>query len=612
MTAQINPFQHIKLAHLAPSPTNPRKHFDLEDLRELGETIAQHGVIEPIIVRLWPEDYDTPEGRDDRPLYEIIAGERRYRASLLAELDDIPALVRHLDTRQVLEVQIIENLQRRGVNELEEAEGYDLMMRQFGYTADQLAEKVGKSRAYIYGRLKLCALCDDARQAFRAGTLDASRALLIARIPGGTLQAKALKEITEGWQGVMSYRSAAQYIQNHYMRGLSHAIFALDDATLYPKAGPCTTCLKRPCNAPELYPDVPEARAADVCTDLDCMAAKKDAHLQRQADQAYAAGRTVVRGVEWAKFVNDYSKLDDDDAGQEETIPLDDEGNDLPPELAEEDGEFRAPTIREMLERTGAQVEIVMVEHPSTHELVECVRMADYRNAVPAQIQDEDETNTSRRPSSEAIKAEAARRREIFTAIRSHYDDATDTWAKKAAVLRIIAMQFWARSWPNARETAAKLNGITPERGSIAGWLDVASAAEIIPLLLDLALAPTTDVPSYAYTADDIATPAPLLAMARAFGVDPDNPSAAPAAAAETTPTPKEAPPGGEDVAPSFAVGERVRVKAGACFESGSPINAGDEAGVIREPAADGYAVVFDSGAVRTYLPANAGNQRGA
>ena len=607
MTQQLNPFQHIKLANLAPSPTNPRKYFDPADLDDLASTIRDHGVIEPIIVRLWPDDYDTPDGRDDRPLYEIIAGERRYRASAIAGQEDIPALVRHLDTRQVLEVQIIENLQRRGVNELEEAEGYDLMMRDFGYTADQLAEKVGKSRAYIYGRLKLCALCDEARHAFRGGTLDASRALLIARIPGGTLQTKALKEITEGWQGVMSYRGAAQYIQNHYMRGLSHAIFALDDATLHPKAGPCTTCLKRPCNAPELYPDVPEARAADVCTDLDCMATKRDAHLQRQADQAYATGRTVVRGVDWSKFVNDYSKLDDDDDGQEETIPLDEDGNDLPPEHTEEDGGFRVPTIREMLERTGAQVEIVMVEHPSTHELVECVRMADYRIAVPAQIPDEREDNASNRPSSEAIKAESARRREIFTAIRTHYDAATDTWAKKAAVLRIIALQFWARSWPNARETAAELNGISLDtHGSIAAWLDVASAGEMIPLLLDLALVPTTDVPSYAYHADDIATPAPLLTMARAFGIDPDNPSAAPASSAKTTPTPQEAPPGGEDSVPSFAVGDRVRVRAGACFENGAPINAGDEAGVIREPAAGGYAVVFDSGVVRTYLPATA------
>ena len=119
--SQLNPFQMLRLEHLAPSPTNPRKHFDAVALAELAATIREHGVIEPIIVRFWPDEYDTPAGRADRPLYEIVAGERRYRASLLAEQAEIPALVRHLDTRQVLEMQVVENLQRRGAQDCRQA-----------------------------------------------------------------------------------------------------------------------------------------------------------------------------------------------------------------------------------------------------------------------------------------------------------------------------------------------------------------------------------------------------------------------------------------------------------------------------------------------------------
>ena len=166
-------FQETALALLAPSPTNPRKHF--AELEGLAESIKAQGVMQPILIRPWPDDNPTPEGRDRRPAYEIVAGERRYRASLLAGLDTIPTLVRPLTTRQVLEAQIVENLQRRDVTELEEAEGYQLMMRDHGYSADELADKVGKSRAYIYARLKLTALCAEARQFYRDGKLDASR-----------------------------------------------------------------------------------------------------------------------------------------------------------------------------------------------------------------------------------------------------------------------------------------------------------------------------------------------------------------------------------------------------------------------------------------------------
>jgi len=116
-------------------------------------------------------------------VYELVAGERRYRACKLAGLNTIPAMIRSLTDDQVLEIQIIENLQRDDLTELEEAEGYDALMTHSNFTVDQVGEKIGKSRSYVYGRLKLLELTEDSKQAMRVGTLDASRALLIARIP---------------------------------------------------------------------------------------------------------------------------------------------------------------------------------------------------------------------------------------------------------------------------------------------------------------------------------------------------------------------------------------------------------------------------------------------
>lgn len=539
MTAQPA-FYDISLPNLAPSPTNPRKTFDETDLADLAASIREQGVMQPILVRPWPDEYDTPEGREERPLYEIVAGERRYRASILAGLADIPALVRPLTTRQVLEAQIVENLQRRDVSELEEAEGYDLMMREHGYSADELATKVGKSKAYIYARLKLTALCAAGRQAFRDGLLDASRALLVARIPGAKLQAQAVHEITKGWDGVMSYRRAADHIQSRYMKGLRHAVFSLDDAILCPDAGPCTTCAKRPCNTPELFPDIDPARAADVCTDPDCLAAKTDAHVQRQAEQAAAAGREIVRGVTWGDFHTSYYQLDEEDDEQLATIPMDEDGNDLPPEQAEGADDHRPPTVAEMLQRAGTQLEIVMVEHPSTRVLVECVREADYRNVVPSSRAAESPAPV-RVDDTEARKAEGARRQAIYKAIRARAAEEVPEFT--ALDLRIIARQFWARSWNTARETATKLNGI-PEAGlAIADWIEAATFRQLRLLLLDLALEPTTDVPYYG----DFSTPAPLLEMAASLGIDPDNPTGPAAARAETASTPTQAAPAADD-----------------------------------------------------------------
>lgn len=293
-------FGVAKRAYLRESKTNPRKSFDPVKLAELADSIKKHGIIQPILVR------PIPDTDDEKDILEIIFGARRYRASGIAEVDEVPIMVRTLTDEEVIILQVIENLQREDVHPIEEAEGYDRLMREFGHTADQLAQDLGKSKAYVYARLKLCALSETARQTIYNDGVSASTALLIARISVASLQEQAVREITQGMNGEpMSYRQAVQHVQNHYMLDLSHAPFSIHDTKLLPTAGPCTTCTKRSGNQTELFSDV---ASADVCTDTACFGDKRAAHNDKLLA---AAKKKKILILEGTKNDNVHSVISD-------------------------------------------------------------------------------------------------------------------------------------------------------------------------------------------------------------------------------------------------------------------------------------------------------------
>lgn len=306
---KLSAHQTIPLCMLEPSQTNPRKRFDETRLAELAESIKGQGVLQPLLVREihWPAsapDIGSPAGESVTASgrFEIIAGERRYRAARLAELTEVPCFVRNLTDRQVLHAQVIENLQRDDLHPLEEAEGYEKMMKEHGSTAEGLAAEIGKSKAYIYARLKLCALAAEARQAFYDGLLDASTALLIARIPVAKLQIQAMRVITQrDCKGdVMSFRPARDHIQNEFMTDLEKAPFPVKSAELLAGIGACTDCDKRTGNQPEIFGDV---KSKDVCTDTACFAMKKTAHILTQKKDAEAKGYAVITGKAAVKIL---------------------------------------------------------------------------------------------------------------------------------------------------------------------------------------------------------------------------------------------------------------------------------------------------------------------
>ena len=170
----------VAVEKLRPNPLQPRKDFDADALQSLADSIRQKGVIQPLIVR--------PVAGGD---YEIVAGERRWRAAQIAQQHDVPVVVRDLDDTEVLEIAIIENIQREDLNAIEEALGLRQLMDRFGHTQEKIAEALSKSRSHIANLLRLLALPDSVQGMVRAGVLSAghARALISSADPEGLARA---------------------------------------------------------------------------------------------------------------------------------------------------------------------------------------------------------------------------------------------------------------------------------------------------------------------------------------------------------------------------------------------------------------------------------------
>lgn len=174
----------IKTSLIEPRRDQPRKNFDREQLQALANSISEHGVIQPIIVVEGENGY-----------YSIIAGERRWRASKLANLPEIPAIVRTYDELQIAEIALIENLQREDLNPIEEALGYKTLMDKFSMTQDRVSERVGKSRSNIANMLRLLSLEDEIKELLAQGKLTMGHARALLALPEGAKRVEAAKKI---------------------------------------------------------------------------------------------------------------------------------------------------------------------------------------------------------------------------------------------------------------------------------------------------------------------------------------------------------------------------------------------------------------------------------
>ncbi|OUN12864.1 ParB/RepB/Spo0J family partition protein [Flavonifractor sp. An91] len=174
----------LPISQVEPGLKQPRKRFDEESLQDLADSIRTHGVIQPLTVRRLASGY-----------YQIIAGERRWRAAKIAGLTEIPAVIIEADDRKVMELGLIENLQREDLNPVEEANGYKVLMDEYGLTQEEVAQRVGKSRPAVANALRLLALPDPVHQLLEEGKLSAGHARAILAAPTGELQKKLAQKV---------------------------------------------------------------------------------------------------------------------------------------------------------------------------------------------------------------------------------------------------------------------------------------------------------------------------------------------------------------------------------------------------------------------------------
>ena len=390
VTAQ---FEQLPLASIAPSGTHiqqlRRKRFDKQKLQELSASLLDVGMLEPILVRPHP----APTARVK---YEIVAGERRYHAAGLARLELIPALVRPLDTAKVIEIQLIENLQREDLQPLEEAEGYRELMEEKAAKPEDVAELVGKSRSWVYSRLNLLTLEGPARSALEDGRLDVSRALAVATVAQPNQRQRALElalQLGSNDKPIFSVRELRQQIvQDRLSLPLVGAPFDKDDATLLPKIGACGACPKRTGNCD------PEALDPDVCTDLACFHLKVAAAGERKIAAAEAKGVKILKGdaarriSPSVKTVYGHVDLDQvcdyDDFPEKEPTPpkgveeWDDEWRESPAFVAWSGRErlWQKRTYRALL--AGAKLDPVMIADPKSAQLRELIPFKQARELL--------------------------------------------------------------------------------------------------------------------------------------------------------------------------------------------------------------------------------------
>lgn len=402
------------LALLSPSPTNPRTRMSQADIDSLAESIAAHGVMQPLLARRKPG-----AAHGEVPL-EIVAGHRRWRAcTQLAAAgrnphgDGVPVLVHELSDAQVLAMQLVENIQREDLHPLDEAEHYRRMRENTSAPASvediARAGKVSPSR--VYERLSLLDMVPAAREAFLAEKLSLKTALQVARMPAA-LQAEVTQLLSDWGGEPMSPKAAATFIRERYMLRLAQAPFDAADATLLPEAGVCGQCPKRTGANPQLFGDISDQ---DTCTDTNCFAAKKAAQRARLVDELRATGYQVLQ----------------DDRARQACTP---DGRDLKPGMTRLEDQVphrlgdSSLTVADVLQRAKVPTtEVLAIDHPGAPAPVVAVADAVLEGALrrlKAHREQLDHAAAKARGATKAEPTPAPKAEPAATGPTDHDDDA--------------------------------------------------------------------------------------------------------------------------------------------------------------------------------------------
>ncbi len=201
------PRRTLGIGQLSPNPDQPRTHFDPKYINELAESIKQHGLLQPILVRPIPGSPD---------MYQIVAGERRWRASQKAQLHEVPVTIRDLDDAQVLQIALIENLQRQDLNAIEEARGYQRLIDEFAFAPEDVGQAVGRSRSHVANMIRMLGLPESVQNMVVEGALSAghARALISAENPALLAQEVVAKGLSVRQTEKFAAENAGRKIQH--------------------------------------------------------------------------------------------------------------------------------------------------------------------------------------------------------------------------------------------------------------------------------------------------------------------------------------------------------------------------------------------------------------
>lgn len=572
----------LPLEALHDSPFNPRRTFLEEGLQQLAADVKAHGIISPIKVR--PMSSAQAAEACVNAGYQLVYGHRRLRAARLAGLVRVPCIVQELSDDEARVEAISENLSREDVHPIEEAEGFSALLDARRISADELAAELGKSRSYVYGRLKLLQACQQVRDACLRGEIGSEVALLVARLRTEKLQEKALQAIKGRYidmedGGARSYRQIRDLLNERFTLKLDgDALFDPADATLLPDAGACTSCPRRSGNAPE-YSDVAAGKSdddihsvevddsddayeaarkaagrwawnakvgADICTDPDCFDAKKKAQLKRQAAALAEKGKLVIDGAKARQAI-------------------DAQGNVKGAYIALKDVKAQ---LKQRPKKGGAahdlvEPEVVVIQNPRDGTTVEAVKVEDLKAAgikVPepkrAASQGHDWKAEQRKRDEQRKRNEetAVVERQVRVALLERVRTAAAITARSAFDLQMVAQCAYAGVEYGDRPILAKLWGASSPT-VLEKRIGQLSAEDVTTFLLDCALVASVHVDAYALSRQ----PERLLAAAKHYGVD-----AAAVRADVQTPAPAGSTPSPAARAPKKAAGAGAKKAAPA------------------------------------------------
>lgn len=343
-------YKTVPRSAVRPDPNQPRKVFDEEKLHELAASITSQGILSPIVVRAMPAKLKIEEpdlthdtwqaidgsgavvfegtenltklfaGPDAEAFYQIVFGERRWRAAKIAGLNDVPVIIRELTEREVFIHQFIENQARENLTALDEAKAFAEQIAKRketnpAFNAEKLADELKIARGTVYNRLTLTRLTQPVLDALTAGRIQTTVAGLIAMIPDPKQQEKLLKKITneKDYQFPFSFRDVEEVIDDEYCKQLKDAPFDLKDTELVRRmcdgpgtelyGGSCTDCVARTGNMKAAFPHI---KNVNVCTVPECFQKKCLAHFSDEAAAAERKGQKVFTAKEFKSVKKDY------------------------------------------------------------------------------------------------------------------------------------------------------------------------------------------------------------------------------------------------------------------------------------------------------------------